>query len=403
MTVRMMIANLIYIEGCKLGICEVHPEASTIPCRGALNQREIVVGEGAREEKQWGVVHELAFTSDGDILKKDFSSFDLFTMQRCEDAWDTFKAWRRAAEAEAEQSPLMPGMKLEVEWNGVENRHTLWRAQEDEYHRAIPEDSARIASRYMRPKDQSVQDLVNASLKTGKLWFEIVEAKRTGPRKYSQIFFGKICGRGPLLCLKLFDERYVPYPEDPKDPHAPIVKWYLPASERLLNLNFAADMIRREESVYDRLKHFQGSLIPHCYGFHVFILPGGWRFPGFFTEVIDAPSFGQCRVQEWPKEDQCDFVTRLRHCVRVLKFAGIEQTDWHGGQILCPLSPIEMARPESREIVFIDFAFARQRLGEHKGKPITHDEALLKLMLRGYKLDSDVINECWFEPADEEY
>ena len=40
-------------------------------------------------------------------------------------------------------------------------------------------------------------------------------------------------------------------------------------NEGFLDLNFADDMMRREEAVYnDRLRHLQGSMIPHCYGFH---------------------------------------------------------------------------------------------------------------------------------------
>lgn len=94
------------------------------------------------------------------------------------------------------------------------------------------------------------------------LTFTITAMLSGGSKKYSQVFSGRLEGTEEEVCLKLLDERYFPVPmynvED------------LPMC-RLLRLNFCAeDMIRREEGVYeDRLKHLQGTLIPHCYGFHL--------------------------------------------------------------------------------------------------------------------------------------
>ncbi|EPQ51835.1 hypothetical protein GLOTRDRAFT_132646 [Gloeophyllum trabeum ATCC 11539] len=337
----------------------------------------------------------MAVHPDRGILKKTFSQFDYYTLQRCRAAWKCFLEWKRAVEVEANHSPLKPGMKLKIEWRGVEKRYTLWRAELDVYHQQIPEESSGIATQYTRPKDNPLKGCIEGN--SSELWFDVAEARKIGPRRFSQILFGRICGKGPLLCLKLFDERHFPYPDDSDNPDAPKVDWGAPPSQRLLDLHFAVDMVRREESAFDRLKDFQGSLIPHFFGNHFFTLANDWVFPGVLMEVIEGPVFGECDVDGWTTEEQRSFVTHVRHGLRVLKFAGIEQTDWHEGQIMCPLNSFGQ-----RHAVFMDFAFANQRLGEHKGKPVTDDAEWLKLLLTDCGIDEEVMKECWFDLVDEE-
>jgi hypothetical protein len=118
------------------------------------------------------------------------------------------------------------------------------------------------------------------------------------------VFLGHLEGSSHQICLKLFDERLFPMPEHPDygDDSAESPE------ERLLDLNFVDDMMCREEAVYnDRLRHLQGSMIPHCYGFHMvgdqcgdhnsfvylllqFTLPDEWEVYGFFMEFVQGPT-----------------------------------------------------------------------------------------------------------------
>ncbi|EPQ50408.1 hypothetical protein GLOTRDRAFT_141509 [Gloeophyllum trabeum ATCC 11539] len=395
-SVRMMMSILLWVEANRFGIHATSISPRPSPYQGALWQQWLKVPSSGKMEEL--VLYTRAISPKRGILKRTFSEFDIYTLQRCPGAWDGFVEWKLAVEAEAKASPLKVGDTLKVHWDAIEKRYMLWRAEPDAYYHEIPEESARIALRYTRPKDRSLQAWA-AKVKPGELCFKIEEVRSAGSGQFSQVFFGRLCGKGPMLCLKLFDERYFPFPGDPRDKDGPKVKFETThASELLMNLHFAVDMIRREESVYDRLKDFQGSFIPHCYGFHTFTLPGDtWTFPGILMEVIEGPEFADCDPRGWTMEEQRDFVTHVRHCERVFKFAEIEQTDWNEGQLLCPVDS-----SGQRHAVFIDFAFANQRLGEHRGKPPTDDAVLLKVLLLDSAINPHVVDECWFPLVDEE-
>ncbi|EPQ50414.1 hypothetical protein GLOTRDRAFT_133968 [Gloeophyllum trabeum ATCC 11539] len=395
-SVRMMISILLWVEANRFCINATVILPRPSPYQGALWRGWLKVPGGEMKEL---ILYTRAISPENGILKRTFSEFDIYTLQRCPGAWAGFVEWKQAVEAQARSSPLKAGDILKVNWDAIEKQYTLWRAEPDAYYHDIPEESARIALRYMRPKDRSLQAWA-AKAKPEELWFEIEEVRSAGSRQFSQIFFGRLCGRGPLLCLKLFDERYFPFPDDPDDDEAPTVDFEnTHASQLLMNLHFAVDMIRREESVYDRLRDFQGSFIPHCYGFHTFTLPGNtWTFPGLLMEIIEGPEIGDCEVHRWTIEEQRDFVTHVRHCERVFKFAEIEQTDWNDRQMMCPVDS-----SGHRHAVFLDFAFANQRLGEHRGKPPTEDAIVLKYLLIDSGIDRKVMDECWFPlVADEQ-
>lgn len=83
--------------------------------------------------------------------------------------------------------------------------------------------------------------------------------------------------------------------------------------------------------------------------------------------------------------------TGLRHAVRTLKHGSISQTDWHGGQILCPALP-----NGSRRIVLLDFAFALTWLGDVGGIPYTRDYAAASgLMYKLCHVSEDVLYRLW--------
>lgn len=76
----------------------------------------------------------------------------------------------------------------------------------------------------------------------------------------SQIISGRVDGCEEILCLKLYDERYFDIPELNSRDYPPL-KYNLSM--------FSEDMVRREESIYDSLSEYQGTLLPYCYGFHM--------------------------------------------------------------------------------------------------------------------------------------
>jgi hypothetical protein len=122
-----------------------------------------------------------------------------------------------------------------------------------------PGETLDIVTRNTRPRHTDVDTLLETNAHTK---FTITQIIRISRNAFSQVFLGHLAGSSRQICLKLFDERLFPMPEYPdyNDDHP---------DKRLLDLNFADDMMRREEAVYnDRLRHLQGSMIPHCYGFH---------------------------------------------------------------------------------------------------------------------------------------
>lgn len=90
------------------------------------------------------------------------------------------------------------------------------------------------------------------------LIFTVDEVLTARSGRWSQVFFGHITGCDKTVCLKLYDERLLPIEKNENgialEQHSCFIR--------------AKDLAQREESVYHRLREFQGSLIPHCYGFH---------------------------------------------------------------------------------------------------------------------------------------
>lgn len=197
-------------------------------------------------------------TTDAQVIGnwRSFEDFDLYTMQRDWDALDDFLHWKELVESAAIDAPLGPGTILAVEPAAFHARHAMLRSP---YPRVTPpRETLDIVTRHCRPRCTEVDNiLANERCPT----FEITSVVRSGPDHWSQVFFGRVQGSSQLVCIKLFDDRLF---------HLPDLDGYdeSPPEDRLVTFNRATDMMRREESVYDRLLHLQGSLVPHCYGFH---------------------------------------------------------------------------------------------------------------------------------------
>ncbi|ETW77208.1 hypothetical protein HETIRDRAFT_174152 [Heterobasidion irregulare TC 32-1] len=360
---------------------------------------------------------ECGFSTELEAIqsRRSFRDFDLYTLQRCPGAWDQFMRWRvwAAQQALDPQTRVEPGSVLSVDCDGFRRKHCLWRCPFP--NPRPPQETIDIVTRSPRPRDSTIdRAIAEASSSGNRLSFEITDVKREGLEYFSQVYVGRLQGVAQAVCLKLFDERLFPFTHEPQYGN------HVRPETQLLNLNFADDMMRREEAVYcDRLQYLQGSLIPHCYGFHIFTLPDGWEVLGFFMELIDGPSLWEVGQRIKSPALQACIVTHVRHVVRALGFAGVEQGDWHLDQILCPpQSSLNMSvdgvddrqrdngHPAFHSMVLIDFAFAPQRLGEdcsRPGHPVLNPSILMHIIQAEIGISWDVLKDHWTPMMEEEY
>jgi hypothetical protein len=94
-------------------------------------------------------------------------------------------------------------------------------------------------------------------------------------------------------------------------------------------------------------------------------------------------------------------LTRFRHTVRAMKFAGVHQGDWHLDQVICSTPPD--TGDEAPSLVLIDFAFAPQHLGDN-GTPCRLDVSYLRVTLQiDWGIDKTLLEECWPDAIWQEY
>lgn len=196
--------------------------------------------------------------SDEELIanKRSFEDFDLYTMQRDHAALKEFRRWKRLVKSAAIEASLDTSTTLTVKPFEFFARHAVLRSPYPPI--PLPRETLDIVARHPRPRCTQI-DSILARMPCPT--FEITKVVRSGPNHWSQVFFGRLRGSSQLICLKLFDDRFF---------HRPSLNGYgrSPPEHRLLTFNRATDMMRREESIYDRLAHLQGTLVPHCYGFH---------------------------------------------------------------------------------------------------------------------------------------
>ncbi|KII85471.1 hypothetical protein PLICRDRAFT_700990 [Plicaturopsis crispa FD-325 SS-3] len=216
-----------------------------------------------------------------------------------------------------------------------------------------------------RPRSREVDALLST---TKDVTFEITRAVRTGAKHRSQYFFGWITGLNKELCLQLFDETF---------PSCQVAEYDdVPPEQRLMTLNRATDMDR---------KSIATTGFPIC------------RVRRYLMATASTSSF----IQTVGNQFQADLITRLRHCLRALKYAGVTQGDWHLNQILCPLVDIDAPRHHT---VFIDFAFTRIHIDDDVGMPQSGDFFWLQgLLSSDTDLDNGLVEELWFPPNKHEW
>lgn len=206
-------------------------------------------------------------------VAQSFRDFDLYQLQRNRDLFRTFLEWKARELLQAR--PISCGQLLLVERDILSRppqapgdlrptaaRLSSWRCPVN-YVKTVPLESHQALSGAFRPRDSQVDEFLDCS---DAMYFVVERVVQSGSMKFSQVAFGRLkCGErisDRPLCVKLFDERFfdVPTLQDYDRQSRPC--------ERLSQLNFADQMLRREEAVYARLSEYQGTLLPHCYGFH---------------------------------------------------------------------------------------------------------------------------------------
>ena len=190
------------------------------------------------------------------------SSFDVYRMHYDRSYFEAFLDWKTRIEKQAEAQPLRVGDVLDVTVDAVFRRFARWRSPFPST--PIPEETREVVMRAPRPRFTDLDAFLSSNT-ANSVHFTITSLVRVGSGKFSQVVFGKFNEMPQYeLALKLMDERLILLP-----PTTAFDESTKGDAERLRGVETAEDMLRREEGVYeDKLKYLQGTMIPHCYGFH---------------------------------------------------------------------------------------------------------------------------------------
>ncbi|KAF7297274.1 hypothetical protein MIND_00960600 [Mycena indigotica] len=288
-----------------------------------------------------------------------FKDFDRYTLQRSLPDMELFLDWTAKEAARLSERPVIPGMSFTVDTNAFQREEKGWRCRFP--NQPMPAQTKDFVGRRPRPRSTTIDQLLASQ---HALEFEVTEVIRHKPNTFSQVFFGVLRSSdgnvSPKICLKLFVDAMFPVDEDG------LLNEFVTTQPpfRLGSLHYPEDLVRREEAAYERLQKHQGTLIPYCYGFHRFAMQDSLNAYGVLLEAIPGSSLTQVDPLKWELDVQQSFMCHLRECQRALLYAGVDQRDYHGGQILLPNG--HQYRPETDSIVLIDFAFAVQRFGDEQ-------------------------------------
>ncbi|KAL4245248.1 hypothetical protein ABKN59_010812 [Abortiporus biennis] len=332
-----------------------------------------------------------------------FRNFDYFTLQRSLPAFMDFLAWKKKESSRLCSNPVDVGSIFKVDFNSFSRNHPLFRSFFP--HQPLPKETIDAATRSFRPRSKEIDEFLTMK---GDIFFKVTKIIRQKPDTFSQAFLGVLRTENgiesPPLFLKLFVEGLFPVEEEHllSEFNVESRSFEEDPSRRLRSLNFADDMLRREEFAYSRLSTFQGTLLPHYYGIHTFTLDGVLSSYGMMLEIIPGLPFSEVHFEEWKKTRQVSFIRQLRHCIRVLLYAGIEQQDVHEDQVLLPQG--QNYSEAAGTIVFIDFAFAPPRLGDEQADKIIapyvgNSWGKMRLMLN---CEHDILEDEWKQSDLEE-
>ncbi|KAH9478627.1 hypothetical protein JR316_0009084 [Psilocybe cubensis] len=183
---------------------------------------------------------------------------------------------------------------------------------------------------------------------------------------------GRPVPASPVLCLKLFDDRFQDL-HDLIDNEDPVPLWF----RGVFNAEEFAD---NETAAYEKLLSVQGTVIPWFYGQHQFTLPDGIVIQGLLMEYIDGYHLDSKRVSELSPAQQ------------------IQVMDWHDNQFLLYSHPT--AQVEC--VVLIDFAVTLQTPQPDFVNFLQNCWKMMAVLLHGGPpnggLDSDLIFQYYDDP-----
>jgi hypothetical protein len=242
-------------------------------------------------------------------------------------------------------------------------------------------------------------------------------------------------GASPLLCLKMFDDRFFPMETPGKELIEAGVQWWW------TRYRTAEYHVRNEDAAYKKLEFIQGSLIPYFYGSHsvscsdpkhIVVLNTstvrsiGWTpiiwysdgiCPGTVTKHwhCKGPFNGTTRTAgtlSMPVYDIlhiCQMshfqVRSTRHAISALQCADVSQHDWHSGQIMCMVirqnnDDPDAPQPQSVHCVLVDFSATTQSIEEEHHMNDDFGSCLAVLMETDLGLNPEI---AWRNFGEREY
>ncbi|OBZ76067.1 hypothetical protein A0H81_03272 [Grifola frondosa] len=157
---------------------------------------------------------------------------------------------------------------------------------------------------------------------------------------------------GPVLCLKLYDDRFYPL-------HTPAEAMEYGNMQNMM-FGTAEAYICREIAVYEKLDFAQGSIIPYFYGVHLFTMRDGLQVYGTLMEYVEGYRLDSGVCWSFSERQKIQLVQSARHAVRVLQDGDISQP-WHDGHILAHRAPTP-SDLDRVHCVLVGFSAATQSL-----------------------------------------
>ncbi|KAK7688650.1 hypothetical protein QCA50_008188 [Cerrena zonata] len=277
------------------------------------------------------------------------SDFDYPLLYRSKSHWDQFRPWKEHMLTVVKPHSARAGDVL----LGMTNRFAQMNPLLQPYYPAVLplKSTMETFEKNQRPDPlcQSSLRLSRSSSFTIRILREPTESpdpekSRPGRTYVCQLLStdnGLFPNGAPLLCLKLFDDRFLQLESYSQ-------QWCT-----------AEDLVRWEIAVYTKLDFMQGSLIPYFYGAHLFTMPSDPPLYGILMEYIDMPTVSSEQIKALLEDEQLQLIQSARDGIRVFQYADISQHDWHRGQILMYHTTNGRNKP-SVYCVFVDFASCRQ-------------------------------------------
>lgn len=190
------------------------------------------------------------------ICDWDFSALALPGM------WKHFVSWHQRIQKEAlSEHCIDAGTRIlcDLDTTSFENQFGALKCPHD-YHISQGEIEEMFNGWTPRPRNSVLDERIGLRQ---RISITIQSTVRSGPERYSRVYFGQVDGFEESFCIKLFDERCFGIPKDAKPSGLGFADIYEPGLD---GLQKSEDLAIREKSVYGRLSCLQGTLLPHCYG-----------------------------------------------------------------------------------------------------------------------------------------